>query len=73
MAYNENSFPLRKGNVGLTTGIHTGTILLCIEEGSVTFTWKDGGTYTETMIQGLSYDLLDCASITINSGIFHIG
>ena len=73
MSYNLNSFPLRKNGAGKTTGTVSGNILLCVEDGDVTFNWKDGGTYTETMVAGLSYDLQDCTSVTITSGTFHIG
>lgn len=72
MSYNANSFPLKKGGAGKTSGTHTGNIILCVSEGEVTFNFKDGGTYTETMAALLSYDLTDCTSVTITSGVFHI-
>lgn len=72
MSYSTNSFPLKKSGAGKTTGTHTGNIVVCVTSGSITFNWKDGGTYTESMLEGMSYDLEDCTSVTITSGLFNI-
>ena len=72
MSYNTNSFPTKKNGFKLTTGTHTGNIILCRVAGSFTYNWIDGGTGVEECEVGDSFDLQDAISVTITSGAFHV-
>ena len=71
MSYKENSFPLIKGQVNLTTGVHSSCCMVCVAPGDLSVQWVEGGTDTISAVAGDAYNLLNVVGITIVSGTFH--
>ena len=69
------AFPLTKGKVNITSS--DGTILNvdlfhCVEDGTVTITWIEGGTTDISCIANDDFTCKTAYSIAVQSGIFHI-
>lgn len=71
MSYIKNSFPILQGKVNLTTGTISGGTILCVEDGTLTVTWKDDSTSSVDMVAGLAIDLTNAKSASIDSGTYH--
>ena len=74
------AFPLIEGqiSVGSTDGIaSTGVftkihLVYCVDDGSITITFKSTGTKAVTMIADGVYSIPEASQITITSGTFHL-
>ena len=67
------AFPLYKDKVNLTSGDHTGAVMIhCAAAGDFTITWPDNTTSTITAAVGDDYTLSVHTKIVIDSGTFHI-
>jgi len=70
MSYIDNSFPVSKGRVNKTTGA-IGGVALCVADGSIEVTWKEGGKATINCVAGNALNLGNAKSAVIKSGTFH--
>ena len=71
MAWQENGFPLVKGQVNITVG---GTIkgnILCVSNGSIDVNWAEGTQTSVALVAGNAYSLKNADDATVTSGIFH--
>ena len=73
MTYRDNSFPINKGKVNLTTGTFGGGAFLCTVDGSLVVTWDDDSTDTIACITGDAFNIKGCKTVEITAGTFHIG
>lgn len=70
MSYKDNSFPLTKGNVNLTSGTYDDGAYLCTVDGSLTITWSDNTSDTINVVEGLAVNVIGSKSVVITSGTF---
>ena len=74
MRYRDKSFPLKQGNVNLTSGSYSGGVFLCASLGNLTITWEDDTQDSVDVAQGQALNIsYGVKSVTINSGTFHRG
>lgn len=74
MNYKDNGFPMKKGQINLTSGTYGAGLLLCVLPGDVLITWNDATTDTVTMVEGMAYNFVEgTKSIGITSGTYHLG
>jgi len=71
--YASNGFPAKKGKLNQESGINVAGLYLCVADGEVAINWATGGSETLAFLAGDAYDLSEnVASVTINSGKFHV-
>jgi len=70
MSYQSNSFVVRQDKVNLGPGKTLTGIILCIEDGYITITWKDLTTDTISLAAGMSINLRDAAKAVVVSGTY---
>ena len=70
MAFQENSFPVGKGKVNITTGKIYG-VALCVLDGDLTIAWKATGSDTISCVAGDAINLVNAIDATVVSGTFH--
>ena len=74
MDYKSNAFPLKKGQVNLTSGTYGGGVYLAVKDGSLTVTWDDATTSVITVEAGLAVQaVFGVTSVAITTGTFHLG
>ena len=74
MSFRDNSFPMTKGNVNLTSGSLGGGIYLCVADGSLKIVWMDTTTETVNVVEGNAYNFTTgVTSIEVLTGTFHRG
>ena len=68
-----NGVGLTQGNINRTDGVFPGaTTFYCVDDGGLKFTFNDG-TFEEILFtKGQSFPV-NCKSIEISDGTFHIG
>ena len=66
------TFTPAEGGCNLTSGTHSGSIIRCADDGSVTYTYASTATDTIAMSAGDDYGIPAGATVTITSGTFHI-
>ena len=72
MSYRENSFPLSKGKVNLTTGTFGGGAFLCTVAGDLTITWDDDTTSVVSCLEGNAFNIVSSKSVEITSGTYQV-
>lgn len=70
MSYKDNSFPLTKDNVNLTSGTYADGAYLCTVAGSLTITWSDTTSDVIDVAEGLAVNVIGSKSVAITTGTF---
>lgn len=67
------TMPLRKGFVNLANPatVDSPRIVYCVADGTITLSWREGGTDDIAMVAGDSFAIDNCSSLLVASGTFH--